>query len=316
MAASITPIWPTDGAPTTGNPPSQNLIAEVNYYVGRLISQYATKPKAQKLIALLSRGALVEDLATQILSAFVLDQAVGVQLDILGKYIGASRIYGTATAQGLFSLWLPGATLNPSKYQGVWNPLTDTPTIPAASGGNTGNWYVVSVAGTSTAPISQTWVCGDVIYSDGSSWLRDSTDSGNGLTDASNPAINANGIFYSAAYAASAVNSLPDPSYRTLLKLKSIENTNDGTLYTINLLLAALFPGLISLTDNQDMTLTYVCDWTIPLPLAVLQSYLPKPMGVGISVSISTPTPPTGDTRVTSLGDTRVLSDGSIRVLS
>ena len=288
---SLTPAWPIAGAPTTGTPPTDNLIEQVNFYVERLIFQYATKPNAQRLIALLGKVALMDDLTTQLLDAFNLDTAVGPQLDVLGKYIGVSRNVGTPILPGLFSLWTYASALNPALYKGTWNPATNIPNLPSAGGGNTGWWYVASVAGTSTTPLAATFKCGDIVKSNGSVWSLDTADCGNGLTTYSYLTVNANGIFYGYAYASQQINSLSDASYRVLLKLKSITNINDGTLYSISLLLASLFPGQITITDNQNMTLTYSVISTLPLPISVLSMFLPKPMGVGISVVIVTPTP-------------------------
>ena len=43
---------------------------------------------------------------------------------------------------------IPDAVIGASQYQGTWNAATNTPTIPAASVGNKGWYYSVSVAGT------------------------------------------------------------------------------------------------------------------------------------------------------------------------
>lgn len=68
-----------------------DLIA---YYKNLLIKQYHELPNAQDTI-----GSLVEEMLsnlvwTQVQDAFDIDTAVGVQLDILGKYIGATRTQG------------------------------------------------------------------------------------------------------------------------------------------------------------------------------------------------------------------------------
>src|SRR6267142_3672429 len=45
---------------------------------------------------------------------------------------------------------LPSTALGSVSYQGTWNASTNTPAIPAASAGNKGWYYVVSVAGSVT----------------------------------------------------------------------------------------------------------------------------------------------------------------------
>lgn len=57
-------------------------------------------------------------------------------------------------------------------YSGTWNPTTNTPVVPAAAVGNTNFFYVVSVAGTSTAPIAATFAVGDILLSDGTAWAK------------------------------------------------------------------------------------------------------------------------------------------------
>ena len=285
------PIWPTAGAPTTGTQPSANLIALCDYYIERLIFQYATQPNAQRLIAILAKEGLADDLATLLSEAFDLDTAVGVQLDILGKYIGVSRTQGTPISPGYFSLWDYASARNVSLYRGTWDPASDTPSLPAAASGNNGWWFVASATGSSTSPIVANFTCGDVIWSNGTIWQQDTTDCGNGLTDYTNRAVNANGVFYGYGQVSYSINSLTDPAFRTALILQSIVNTSDGTLPSIMSLLNSLFPEQILLVDNQNMTLTYYVSSALSLSASVLSSILPKPMGVGITVVIVTPAP-------------------------
>lgn len=62
--------------------------------------------------------------------------------------------------------------LDPTKYQGLWNASTNTPTIAAAAGGNSGFWYFVSTAGTATGNAAGTYIYGDAIVSNGTAWLK------------------------------------------------------------------------------------------------------------------------------------------------
>lgn len=111
---SVQPIWPTAGAPTTGTPPTNNLIALCNYYVSRLIFQYQTKPKAQDLIALMAKQGVADDMTTQVSNAFNLNTAVGVQQDTLAKYIGANRNSNTPVTVNFFgfALYAGGGSAN------------------------------------------------------------------------------------------------------------------------------------------------------------------------------------------------------------
>jgi hypothetical protein len=78
------------------------LIQLVNYYVMRLIFQYAGATRANQLIALMVKQALADDMGTVLMNSFNINTAVGAQLDILGKYIGTSRNVGPTTSAPLY----------------------------------------------------------------------------------------------------------------------------------------------------------------------------------------------------------------------
>lgn len=287
------------------------LAEKVGYYVDLLVIQYRTKAKARQTMAILLKQVMADDVAAQLQAAFDLETAVGAQLDILGKYAGVSRNIGASSTPGLFSFWQSASTLDPALYQGTWTPDSDTPAIPAAGGGNAGWWYVADSDGTSTSPIAETFKCGDIIFSDGAVWAKNTTDNGNGLTVYADPAVNANGVFWTYAAASRAFSALTDESYRTVIKLKIILNSSDGTLASIVAALWQFFPNLIFLTDNTDMTLSYQVVSTVPLSVDLLKTFLPKPMGVGISVTIINPVPGTSGELTTEDGLVITTEDGT-----
>lgn len=68
---------------------TQNLI---NYYANLLVLQYISLPKAYSTIQALATLSVMDQLPLQVQNAYNMDgTAVGVQLDILGKYIGVTR---------------------------------------------------------------------------------------------------------------------------------------------------------------------------------------------------------------------------------
>jgi hypothetical protein len=83
---------------------------------------------------------------------------------------------------------LPASVVGGMQYQGTWNASTNTPTIPAASSGNKGYYYKVSVAGTTLVDGISEWAIGDWITSNGTTWDKidntDSVSSVNGSTGA------------------------------------------------------------------------------------------------------------------------------------
>ena len=65
----------------------------IDYYADLLVGQYSGKPNAYAEMQILITDVIMDQMPNAVLNAFSLGSAVGVQLDILGKYIGATR-YG------------------------------------------------------------------------------------------------------------------------------------------------------------------------------------------------------------------------------
>lgn len=63
----------------------------VQYYKDLMLYQYQVQTKATSTIDLLVREAICDLVPTSIANAFDIETAEGVQLDILGKYIGLNR---------------------------------------------------------------------------------------------------------------------------------------------------------------------------------------------------------------------------------
>lgn len=63
----------------------------IDYYAKLLILQYREKPKAFATIQTLVTPVIMDQLPLAVQDAFDIDTAVGVQLDVLGKYAGVSR---------------------------------------------------------------------------------------------------------------------------------------------------------------------------------------------------------------------------------
>lgn len=61
------------------------------YYSDLLISQYNGKPNAVATIKALVGMTIMDKIAVDLINAFDLSSAVGDQLDVIGKYVGASR---------------------------------------------------------------------------------------------------------------------------------------------------------------------------------------------------------------------------------
>ena len=81
-----------------------DIVDIVNYYKNLLIIQYRGKPKAQATIQLIMNEILASGVALDVLNGYNLDTAVGVQLDVLGKYIGVDRFFQGNDLTDMFSL--------------------------------------------------------------------------------------------------------------------------------------------------------------------------------------------------------------------
>jgi hypothetical protein len=77
--------------------------ALVKYYADLSIIQYADKPKARAFMENLLGALICYDLAVSVRDGFNLETAIGVQLDIIAKYVGVSRVItGTSFARSYF----------------------------------------------------------------------------------------------------------------------------------------------------------------------------------------------------------------------
>ena len=83
----------------------------INYYTNLLIIQYAGQPNAQATIAAVARSSMIYELIRSVENAYNVDTALGPQLDVLGKYVGASReVTGSAFTRTYFGFTLYGTS--------------------------------------------------------------------------------------------------------------------------------------------------------------------------------------------------------------
>lgn len=101
----------------------------IAYYVNLLIMQYNIKPKARATVSTLVQAAVANLIIQQVENAFNITTAVGVQLDILAKYVGAQRtIYGLDITKQYFQFRFaadaPPPTTTWNGFADVANPIT------------------------------------------------------------------------------------------------------------------------------------------------------------------------------------------------
>lgn len=63
----------------------------IDYYANLLIIQYYDKAKARAMIETVVTPVIMDQIPLDVQDAFDLDTAEGVQLDVLGKYVGVTR---------------------------------------------------------------------------------------------------------------------------------------------------------------------------------------------------------------------------------
>lgn len=92
-------------------------------YTELITNYHATKPKFFDHIDLSTRPLIDISTATRgLVSAFDIDTAVGVQLDILGLWIGRSRIVSQPISGVYFSLDIDGLGFDQGVWQGPYDP--------------------------------------------------------------------------------------------------------------------------------------------------------------------------------------------------
>lgn len=104
----------------------------INYYANLLIIQYNDQPKAQATIALLAKEILMNGVMLDVQNGYNIDTAVGVQLDVLGKYEDIDRFYSAFDPIDYFSLetYDESAPTTPPRYG--FTDYASYPTDPPA----------------------------------------------------------------------------------------------------------------------------------------------------------------------------------------
>ena len=92
-------------------------------YTELITNYHATKPKFLAHVDLMTRPLIDVAAATSgLITAFDIDSAVGVQLDILGLWIGRSRVVSQPISGVYFSLDTDGLGYDQGVWQGPYDP--------------------------------------------------------------------------------------------------------------------------------------------------------------------------------------------------
>lgn len=92
-------FWDTVGAEWDEAATSALIL----YYVNLLIIQYYDKPKARAHINLIIGMLIASGVIFDVLNGYDIETAVGVQLDVLGKYAGVTRYWAQENLENYFA---------------------------------------------------------------------------------------------------------------------------------------------------------------------------------------------------------------------
>lgn len=76
----------------------------VEFYRNLLIIQYNRRPKASATMKLLAETMLANGIYFDVLNGYSVETAVGVQLDVIGKYVGIDRFFNVTDPRDYFAL--------------------------------------------------------------------------------------------------------------------------------------------------------------------------------------------------------------------
>lgn len=192
-------------------------MPDINKYLNRITSEHADKPNFVAFVTSLLNPLIdAQKFFQQLITAFDIDSAEGVQLDAVGLWVGRTRQVAVPISGVFFSMDIAGLGFDQGYWKGQFDPDT-------------------------------------------------------GITE------------------------LDDETYRQLLKAKIIMNSWDGSIPVAASALNELFGGnpntIISISDNQDMTMTVSVSGQVPgnVIVALLKGgYVPiNPEGVGVNYLIT-----------------------------
>ena len=98
-------------------------MAQVSDYTSLVTSEHADKPKFMAMVAAVSQCFVDQQNELEaFVNDFDLDEAIGAQLDILGKWVGISRNIETPISGVYFSLDTSGVGFDQGVWQGPFDP--------------------------------------------------------------------------------------------------------------------------------------------------------------------------------------------------
>lgn len=262
------------------------------YYSNTLIVQYHDKPKAKQTIEMLVELVYSNMLLMQIRDAFDWKTAVGEQLDIIGKWVGVSRVFNI------------NLITEPKLSYPQYSRLDPTITTSDLQGGYSDYYTFDDTYITLHPPIDVYIVSGETEYTE--NWLS-LTDGGSSLTPQAGYfyKVKSSGVYLNRIYCwngaryelyqvggqlryndlQSIGNKLDDNNYRMIIGLKIIYNSINHVAGEIDKAIYDFFGGEI-ITRWSDYTLTYeyTDKYTQLMAFAEYKEVLPAPIGTKIEL--------------------------------
>lgn len=106
--------------------PQYTLSDALAEYVKLLILQYKGKPKAVATVSLLIQAALADYFAPAVAAAYDLNTAVGPQLDVIGRIVGAARLFTSTLTQNYYGFQNYAGTGNPTGWRNYGGTTNST----------------------------------------------------------------------------------------------------------------------------------------------------------------------------------------------
>lgn len=249
----------------------------ISYYLSLLTSEYQNAPRLLAwLQALLTVTDDINACRESFQAAFDIDQAIGVQLDVLGQLVGVGR---TLPFQPSGSQQIVGIALN---HGGIGYHIGDILSIDQGGLATGARVKVLSLA-LGSHVLGFALVASGQNYSPATGVPSSETAGGGG----------AGATFDITSVSAGISSTLDDDTYRILLKAKIAQNQWDGQITSLYAIWQTLFPGgTIAVQDNQNMTATIflsgitssivqdmiVNGLIVPRPEGVLYNYVTSPL--------------------------------------
>ena len=201
-----------------------DIETTLDYYENLLIIQYNNKSKAKATIRALVSSALADGVYFDVRDGYDVETAIGVQLDVLGEWVGIDRFYTS-------------------------NEFTD-------------NYFGFADA-FDLVGLSPNIVGFDDAFSQ-----------------------DKEGLYLDAFDVVSSNLRLNDDTFRTLIKLKIVQNSSNHSMGDISTKIYDFFDDTVLVKDNYDMTMTYFIGDTSNslIEAALFKGVLPKPAGVRLQL--------------------------------